>query len=110
MNKKLPRVFANKIEKKIKNNKEVYISTNKQEQEYKNEKQNRLNTKSISQKINEIIKSKKYTYKVPVKIQLNDKEIVTNIIGKNQNNLITINNELIKINDIQNIEIYEKNE
>lgn len=118
MSNKLPKVFANKIEKKLNNNKEVYTSINtkkeekteKQAQKQKETIKNKINSKTIPQKINEILTKKKYIYKVPVKIQLEDKEIITNIIGKNKNNIITINNELIKIDDIKNIEINEKNE
>ena len=118
MSNKLPKVFANKIEKKLNNNKEVYTSINtkkeekteKQAQKQKETIKNKINSKTIPQKINEILTKKKYIYKVPVKIQLEDKEIITNIRGKNKNKIITINNELIKIDDIKNIEINEKNE
>lgn len=113
MNNKLPKIFANKIEKKINNNKEVYVSEHNEEEPKKNESK-RLTYKSINktitQKINEILKSNNYVYKIPVKIELDNEEIITNIIGKNNKNIITIDNELIKIDKIKNIEIYEKNE
>ena len=41
MEKKLPKVFANKIEKKIKNNNEIYVSNN----EIEINEQNKLNKK-----------------------------------------------------------------
>lgn len=119
MNNKLPKIFANKIEKKIKNNEEIYTTSNKtqnlktQTKEESSEIRiinNKIREKTISQKINEIIKANKYIYKIPVKIDLKDKQLITNIIGKNNKNIITINNELIKIEDIKNIEINEKNE
>lgn len=115
MNNKLPKIFANKIEKKIKNNKEVYISTSNQEKNLEENKKTekkyeKMKDKTTEQKINEILKTNKYIYKIPVKITLKDKELITNIIGKNNKNLITLNNELIKIEDIKDIEIYEKNE
>ena len=117
MNNKLPKIFANKIDKKIKNNKEVYVSVSetKEQLETNNKKkppkqnQKTIN-KTIEQKINEIIKSNNYIYKIPVKIQLKDEEIITNIIGKNNKNIITMDNKLIKINEIKNIEIDKKNE
>ena len=56
---------------------------------------------------NKILKSNKYIYKIPVIIETNEKKIETNIIGKNQTNIITINNELIKIKDIKKIEAKE---
>lgn len=114
MNNKLPKIFANKIEKKIKNNKEIYVSTtNIKEKTNETKKQNNKkmqNNKTITQKINEIIKSNNYIYKIPVKINLENEEIITNIIGKNNKNIITMDNKLIKIEEIKNIEIYEKNE
>ena len=117
MNNKLPKIFANKIDKKIKNNKEVYVSAPepKEQLETNNKKeppkQNKKTiNKTIEQKINEIIKSNNYIYKIPVKIQLKDEEIITNIIGKNNKNIITMDNKLIKINEIKNIEIDKKNE
>lgn len=113
MDNKLPKVFANKIEKKIKNNDEVYISKKAEPQELK-EKNKKILTqqedKTINKKINEIINSKNYIYRIPVILTLKDKEIKTSIIGKNSKSIITIDNELIKIEDIENIEIQEKNE
>ncbi len=113
MNNKLPKIFANKIEKKINNNKEVYVSEHNEEEPKKNESKRSTYkniNKTITQKINEILKSNNYVYKIPVKIELDNEEIITNIIGKNNKNIITIDNELIKIDEIKNIEIYEKNE
>ena len=111
MNQKLPGVFANKINKKIKNNNEIYMTTKEtQNKEEKNNEKMKFNEKTIEQKINEIIKSNKYIYKIPVMIKLNDKVVETNIIGKNKTNIITINNELIKIEDIKDIEIKEHKE
>lgn len=117
MNNKLPKIFANKIEKKLNNNKKVYVSTPEIEKDTATKKKNestksnkkKLN-KTIEQKINEILKSNNYVYKIPVKIELDNQEIITNIIGKNNKNIITIDNELIKIEEIKNIEIHEKNE
>lgn len=113
MEKKLPKVFANKITKELNNNEKIYNSSYDEEQELKQspkKKASNMNNenKTINQKINEIINSKKYIYKVPVKIETETGEILTKIIGKNKNNIITIENTLIKIETIKNIEIYEK--
>ena len=53
--------------------------------------------------------SKKYIYKIPVKIKINGNEKITRIIGKNKTNIITIDNEIIKIEEINDIEIYDEN-
>lgn len=120
MEKKLPKIFANKINKKLENNSKIYVSKSNdkletEQQEEKNKKQSNSKqkisiNKTVNQKIKEIMNTKKYVYKIPVIIELKDKEITTNIIGKNNKNIITIDNELIKIEDIKNIEIQKKNE
>ena len=112
MKKKLPKVYANKIEKNINNNEKIYNSTTIKKEENTQEKQTKTKKtepeKNINKKINEIFNTKNYIYKIPVKIQINNQEIITNLIGKNKNNIITIDNKLIKIEQIQNIEIYKE--
>jgi len=110
MEKKLPSVFANKIKKELTNNEKVYISSReikKQEKilEENNIKKQKTYEKNIEQKINEIIKSKKNLYKIPVNITVNNIETTKYIIGKNNKALITIENELIPIEQIQNIKM-----
>lgn len=134
MKKKLPKVFANNITKTIDNNEKIYTSINQNNQTETLEKykttekkeketsiqkqmiqqptkkkinQTKKQSETIMQKINKIINTKEYIYKIPVKITTNKKEITTKIIGKNKKNIITIENELIKIEDIINIEPYE---
>ena len=113
MEKKLPSIFANKIEKELTNNEKVYISSKEkeikeQELETRENKNPNLYEKSIGQKINQILKSKKSLYKIPVKITINNQEIIKYIIGKNTKSLITIENELIPIEEIKDIKIYEE--
>lgn len=105
MEKKLPSVFANNITKDITNNKKVYMSNHNEEtKEPKKETPITIN-KTINQKIKEIMLNKKHEYKIPVKIKTKDQELEKYIIGKNNQNIITIDNELIKIDDIIDIEI-----
>lgn len=116
MEKKLPKVFANKIDKEINNNEKIFKSNSQQNQENNQPekkdkiKEKNINTeeKNINKKINEIINTKKYIYKIPVKIKTETGEIKTKIIGKNKNNIITIDNTLIKIDNIKDIEICEE--
>lgn len=115
MEKKLPKVFANKIKKEINNNEKVYTSIeerSKEESMIKNpeeKKPSNKQIKTINQKINEIINTKKYIYKIPVKIITQEQELKTKIIGKNNKNIITIDNQLIEINKIKEIYIDEEN-
>lgn len=101
MDKKLPKVFANKFDKKISNNNTVFYSASK-------EKSNALaNNKAINinKKISNIFNSNSFVYKKEVKIILHDQSVVKQVIGRNQKNLITIDNELIPIKDIIDIEV-----
>lgn len=100
MDKKLPNVFANKIDENINNNEKVFYS---EAREVVTENTNKTNNKTIYQKINEIFRSKDYVYKADVIITLKDKTIKKKIIGKNNNYLITLENELIPLVEIVDI-------
>lgn len=102
MDKKLPKIFANKINEKAGNNETIYYS-DKQEKETK-QKNNYNYKKNINQKINEIFNSNNYIYKADVKIKLKNETIKKRIVGHNTTHLITIDNELIPITDIIDIE------
>ena len=97
MNQKLPKVFANKIDKYINNNQEYMKS--------KNEEKIKTEEKSIYQKINEIFSSYKYVYKADVVILTDKGEITKRIIGRNKKSIITIDNEIIDINKIKDIRL-----
>lgn len=88
-----PKVFQNNDNKKFTNNNDVFYSKNN----------NDVSTKNIYQKINDIFSSPNYIYKANVEISLKDKIISKRIIGRNKDFLITMDNELIRINDILDI-------
>ena len=106
MEKKLPKVYANRIDKNINNNKKVVYSSSSEivekRQELKEEQTINLG-KSVNQKINDIFNSPRYVYKADVDIALKDKKIKVKLVGKNNNKLITLDNELISIDDIIDI-------
>ena len=97
MNKKIPSVFANRIDKKIVNNNTYSVT--RSDEVFKNEKID------VNSKINNIFKSSGYIYKINVEILLKDKTITKKIIGKKNGYLITIDNERISIDDIIDINI-----
>ena len=106
MDKKLPGVFANKIDKKLTNNKNVFYSDKEEVGSDRNTKAvtNKLNDSlNINQKINQIFNSPRYVYKASVDIVLKSGKVTKNIVGKNGNYLITLENELIPISDIVDI-------
>ena len=99
MKKKLPGVFPGKVKKDAGNNiKMTYVNA-------KEEIKKVSNNKNILQKINEIFKAKNYIYKAEVTITLKDgSHLDKKIVGKNNLNLITMDNELIPIDNIADIE------
>lgn len=108
MEKKLPSVFANQIDKEFQNNERVFYG--KKEEQIEEKKQETKNvskypTRSIEQKINQVFKSNHYIYKIDVVVQINGKKQTKKIIGKNRDYLITMEKELIPIKEIQDIEI-----
>lgn len=94
MKKDLPNVFANPIEKDLKNNNDVFYSN-----DFRNYKQ-----ENIPEKINKIFADVHHVYKSKVKIKTNKGEINTTIVGKSGNYLLTLNGDKINIIDILNIE------
>ncbi len=111
MEKKLPKVYVNKVDKKFNNNEKVYYKKEEHtttEEVSKTPIPNSIVEENIHQKIRKIFNSNNYIYKIDVVIKLKDKEVEKRIIGKNTNYLITYENELISIADIIDIYVKEK--
>lgn len=94
----LPKVFINKIDKSIKNNKESYY--------YKGDEPIIIDDADINVKetINEIFNSDSFVYKTKVDIKFkNGKSKVYEIVAMKNNELISIDGDKIKVDDIVNI-------
>ena len=113
MDKKLPKVFANKINKNLENNENYFYSASRSNNEVNIDKDINKNDKkydfkvqgdNVTQKINSIFSSPKYVYKADVDITLKSGIVKRRIIGKNMTHLITIDNELIPISDVIDID------
>lgn len=89
MNKELPKIFKNKTNKIFTNNNDIYYG----------ELQDRKKKVTVDDlfQTNEI-------YRTKVKITYNNSTVFKTIIGKTQNNLITLDNEIIPISNIIEIE------
>ena len=102
MDKKLPGIFANKIDKPLANNERVAYGA--KEKPVEKEGRNVGTTgKNINQKIHDIFASPRYVYKADVKIVTKNGTFTKKVIGQNNTHLITIDNELIPISDIVDI-------
>ena len=87
---KLPKVFANGIERELNNNLEMFDG-----------RLRKSKIKSdIRKEIDKIFKSKDFVYKSIVEITLKDKLITTTLVGKNSSSIFTLDGKSIPINDI----------
>jgi len=94
--KKLPNLYTNTFDKKIDNSIEYITISNNNIKQINN-------NYNLKRKIDNIFKSSNYIYKIKVEITLKDKILNEYIIGRNNNKLITYNNETINISDILDI-------
>ena len=95
MKKDLPKVYANPIDKDIRNNDNVFYS--------KNEEPELDRSVNIYEKINQIFASPHHVYKSNVLVNTKNGELRTTIVGKAGNYLLTLNGEKINMSDIIDI-------
>jgi len=113
MQRKLPHVFANKVSN-ASNNRKFYYSDLEHIEQRKQinsdkiiEKYNLKSTvqkNDIRRKIIELFKSPNNVYKVKANIKIDGKTITKNLIGRTNSSLITLDDELIDIDKIEDIE------
>jgi len=92
-----PKVFANQITKKIDNSQEFTTVDER--------KSKPLTKIELDKKISTIFKSEKYIYKINVEIITKKGKMEKTLIGKNNQGLITIDNEIINYDTIEDIYI-----
>lgn len=103
--KELPKMYHNSIDKDIRNNEKVFSTLynkkgiNKSNNNYIIHK----NNYTLEQKIYNIFNSPNYIYKIDVTIVTDKGKYNKRLVGKNKNNLITMDNEYIPINTIKDI-------
>ncbi len=106
MKKDLPRIYSERVDK---DTNDVVSYTKNEEKMIENREIRREKVeKSIEQKINEILKSVHYVYKMEVVIETEEGSQVKQLVGKNKNSIITMDNEQIPIDKIKDIYIKEK--
>ena len=94
MKKILPNLYKGKVNKVSKNQKETFIN--------KEEKKKKVN---VDKQVNDIFSSPNYVYKADVSIITTTGETIKKtIIGRTNNSLITIDDELIDVSKISQID------
>ncbi|MBR3661390.1 MAG: hypothetical protein IKN63_05805 [Bacilli bacterium] len=107
--KKLPKIYQNDLSKSIKNNKKVYNSLKEKDEviEVKKVTNKRVDSKktlTVKEKVKELIKSNNYIFNTKVKLIFDNYEKECHIAGVVNNHIITMDNEIIKIDDLKDIE------
>ncbi len=96
--KKLPKIYKNNINKQINNNKN-YCYINKDN--VKENKRADIKTSStVEETLSSIFKSTGYPYNIKVYIKTNNKEYYTYLVSRTNKTITTLDNDLIKINEI----------
>lgn len=107
--KDLPKMYHNKIDKEISNNKKVFSTMYDSIIEASSTNRNSLidNRKNytVEQKIYNIFNSPNYIYKIDVTITTDNGTFNKRIVGKTKTNLITMDGEYIPINTVRDIYI-----
>mgnify|MGYP004469326433 FL=1 len=103
MNKKVPKIFINKIDK-VNNNKEVFYSFKNNNFEYEKKDNIQVNEFDIQNKIDKLFRTNDFIYKKTFHIKTKYSENDYTIISKSYNYLLTIDGSRIYIKDI--IDIY----
>lgn len=103
MSKELPKMYQTKINKPINSIQKMYssIDNGNNHDEVRNDV--KYSSISIEKKINNIFNAYDYVYKADVTIVTDNDVMHKRIIARNNNNLITIDNEFIPINIIRDI-------
>lgn len=119
MDNKLPKVFANRVTNSS-NKKFFYSELEKNNSDNSFRRNPNLNTKDeilkkynlkdtikksdVRNKIIDLFKSPNNVYKVNAKLRVGGKTITKSLIGRTNSTLITLDDEIIRIDDIEDIE------
>ena len=108
MKKKLPNIYKGIVKNANQNQKQSLVSSSLQEkkEEINKEQRTNLNGKSVNRQIKDV--SPNFVYKANVSIKLTDGTTQEKtIIGRTNNSLITIDDELIDVSKISQIDFLD---
>ncbi len=110
MKKKLPGIYKGTVKNINKNQRQAILSNSQEilQNENNDIEKNNFEEKSVNRQIKDIFSSPNYVYKANVSITMEDGENVKKtIIGRTNNSLITIDDELIDVSKISRIDFLD---
>lgn len=113
MKKELPEIFKNKIDTSRSNNKKVYYTSENETKKIDKNKRNTVsnydeNLLTVEDKIRKLFKSSRYIFNINVIIKTDKKDYDTKVAGKIKNSLVTVDNDVIPIVEINDIIIKDR--
>lgn len=112
MKKELPKIFKKDVSSSHDNNKKVYYAglQDDKKKEYRSVdtpiSQDSLN--SVETEIRKLFKSSRYVFNIHIRIETDTKTYDTKVAGKLNDNLITVDGDIIPIKTIRNIIIKDR--
>lgn len=108
MKNKLPGIYKGIVRNVSKNQKQTILSKNNQKEKDESIRIDKDGEKSINRQIKNIFNSPNYVYKANVSITMqNGENLKKTIIGRTNNSLITIDDELIDVSKISQIDFLD---
>ncbi len=107
MHDNLPKVFKNTITKDSDNNQKIYYSFIDKEKKSKKTKMSMEDFQNLDTdaKIKYIMRTPKYIFNINLEIITKYETLQTQIIGRKDNYIVTKDNRLLPINDIEDIKV-----
>lgn len=103
--KKLPSIYKNSID--VHNNLETFYSKNDSiiKEVSTSNVSKKLENQSVQETLKQIFSNKQYSYTKRVRVTVLGKTFETRFISEKQGNVLTIDNEFIKVSEIDKIDI-----
>ena len=101
------KIFQNKINKQMNNNQKVSEVKEEIQGDIPIKEGNKIENTNVKEIINKLLNRNGYIFNVDVAIITEKKKYETRIAGKVNNHLITLDNDIICINEIKDIIIKE---
>lgn len=109
MKKELPKIFKKNVDLGHSNNKRVFYASENKETLVKNDDINSYRLLStVEEKIRKLFKSSRYIFNINVIIKTDKKDYNTQIAGRIKNSIVTVDNDVIPIVEINDIIIKDR--